>query len=207
MSDLLSKANALPRSPGCYLMKDGAGTILYVGKAKSLKNRVQSYFNGSAKSAKTRILVSKVRDFDFILTNSEAESYVLENNLIKDNRPKYNIRLKDDKSYPYVKVDKAHAFPKLQYARRPKRKAGVELYGPYPSGSNISSVMRVIAKAFNLRDCSDWDFASRKTPCILYQMGHCSAPCVDHISKHEYAEDLENALKAFEREAGRQKRP
>lgn len=197
LSSLLAKANSLPSSPGCYLMKDVNGDVLYVGKAKNLKSRVGSYFNNSAKSPKTVILVAKIRDFDFILTNSEAESYVLENNLIKDNRPKYNIRLKDDKSYPYVKVDKNHPYPKLQYVRRPKRKPGVELYGPYPSGSNISSVMRTIAKAFNLRDCSDWDFASRKTPCILYQMGQCSAPCVNYIDKAKYREDLENALKVL----------
>ena len=194
---LLAKANSLPKSPGCYLMKDRDSQILYVGKAKNLKSRVGSYFNNSAKSPKTQILVSKIEDFDFILTNSEAESYVLENNLIKDNRPKYNIRLKDDKSYPYVKVNLKHSFPKLEYVRRPKRSSGVELFGPYPSGSNISSVMRAITKAFNLRDCSDWDFASRKTPCILYQMGQCSGPCVGLISKEDYHKDLENATKVL----------
>ena len=131
MAELLAKANSLPKSPGCYLMKDKDETILYVGKAKNLKSRVSSYFNKSAKSAKTQILVSKVLDFDFIITNSEAESYVLENNLIKDNRPKYNIRLKDDKSYPYVQVNKSHEYPKLDYVRRPKRKRGVELFGRY----------------------------------------------------------------------------
>lgn len=202
LAALLAKANSLPKSPGCYLMKDGDGNILYVGKAKNLKSRVGSYFNGSAKSPKTSVLVSRIADFDFILTNSEAESYVLENNLIKDNRPKYNIRLKDDKSYPYVKVNKAHGFPKLEYVRRPKRKPGIELFGPYPSGSNISAVMRTITKAFNLRDCSDWDFASRKTPCILHQMGQCSAPCVGLISKEDYAKDVENALKVLKGNRG-----
>ena len=197
MAELLAKANSLPKTPGCYLMKDKDETILYVGKAKNLKSRVSSYFNKSAKSAKTQILVSKVLDFDFIITNSEAESYVLENNLIKDNRPKYNIRLKDDKSYPYVQVNKSHEYPKLDYVRRPKRKRGVELFGPYPSGSNISSVMRTITKAFSLRDCSDWDFSSRKTPCILYQMNQCSAPCVNYISKEDYNKDLEDALKVL----------
>lgn len=197
IAELLTKANSLPKSPGCYLMKDDSGHILYVGKAKNLKSRVGSYFNASAKSPKTVILVSKVDDFDFILTNSEAESYVLENNLIKENRPKYNIRLKDDKSYPYVKVDTNHEFPKLEYVRRPKRKSGYQLFGPYPSGSNISSVMRTITKAFTLRDCSDWDFASRKTTCILYQMGQCSGPCVGLISQDDYKQDLENAMKVL----------
>ncbi|MCO4755166.1 MAG: excinuclease ABC subunit UvrC [Bacteriovoracaceae bacterium] len=197
MPELLAKANSLPKSPGCYLMKDNEDNILYVGKAKSLKARVVSYFNSSAKSAKTMMLVSKIHNFDFILTNSDAESYVLENNLIKDNRPKYNIRLKDDKSYPYVQVNRNHSFPKLDYVRRPKRKKGAELFGPYPSGSNISTVMRTITKAFMLRDCSDWDFSSRKTPCILYQMGQCSAPCVNYISSQDYAKDLENALKVL----------
>lgn len=197
LSKLLDKANSLPKTPGCYLMKDRDDKILYVGKAKNLKARVGSYFNRSAKSAKTMILVSKVCDFDFMLTNSEAESYVLENNLIKEHRPKYNIRLKDDKSYPYVKVNRKHRYPKLEYVRRPKRKPGLELFGPYPSGSNISTVMRTITKAFRLRDCSDWDFASRKTPCILHQMGQCSAPCVGLVDKADYEEDLANAIKVL----------
>lgn len=193
-SDLLAKANTLPNGAGCYLMKNKLGAILYVGKAKSLKSRVTSYFNASAKSPKTVILVSHIADFEFMLTNSEAESYVLESNLIKKYRPKYNIRLKDDKSYPYVKINNAHNYPRLEYVRRPKRSKKVELFGPYPVGSNISGIMRIITKAFALRDCSDNEFRARKTPCILYQMKQCSAPCVGYISEENYQKDLNKAL-------------
>jgi excinuclease ABC subunit C len=175
-------------------MKNSNNEIIYVGKAKNLKNRVTSYFNSSEKSAKTHVLVKHIRSFDFIVTNSDAESYVLENNLIKDNMPKYNIRLKDDKTYPYVLINKNNNFPRLLYKRRPKRSKNIELYGPYPTGSNISSILRLLTKSFSLRDCSDNEFKSRKTPCILHQMNQCTAPCVDLISKVDYEKDLNNAL-------------
>lgn len=195
--ELLKRANTLPKTAGCYLMRDSIGAIIYVGKAKNLKSRVGSYFNASAKNPKTQILVSHIIDFEFILTNSEAESLVLENNLIKEHRPKYNIRLKDDKSYPYLSVNRTRGYPKLEYIRRPKRKKMVELFGPYPVGSNISNIMRIATKAFNLRDCSEHEFNSRKTPCMLYQIKQCSAPCVDYISKEDYARDLDSALGIF----------
>lgn len=194
LEELLNKANTLPKKSGCYLMRNSNFEIIYVGKAKNLKNRVTSYFNKSEKSAKTHILVKHIRSFDFIVTNSDAESYVLENNLIKEHMPKYNIRLKDDKTYPYVLVDKRKEFPRLIYKRRPKRSKDVELYGPYPTGSNISSILRLLTKSFSLRDCSDTEFKSRKTPCILYQMNQCSAPCVGYIDKKDYKNDLSNAL-------------
>src|SRR5690606_11778478 len=119
---LLDKAKSLPTMPGCYLMKNNQGEVIYVGKAKQLKARVTSYFNASAKSVKTEILVSKIHDFEFIVTSNEAEAFVLENNLIKKHAPKYNIRMRDDKSYPYVIIDGDEDFPRLQYARRFKRK-------------------------------------------------------------------------------------
>lgn len=194
---LLDKANSLPTSSGCYFMKNKVGNIIYVGKAKNLKARVTSYFNQSVKSAKTLILVGHIVEFDFIITKTEAESLVLENNLIKEHRPKYNIRLKDDKSYPYVLVNYNHEFPRLEYVRRPKRKDKTKLFGPFPVGSNISKVLRLLTKAFELRDCSMHEFNSRKTPCILYQMRQCSAPCVDKIDKDSYLEDLNFALNFF----------
>lgn len=192
--ELLSKANTLPKNSGCYLMKNSSNEIIYVGKAKNLKSRVTSYFNNSEKSAKTHILVKNIFDLDFIVTNSDAESYVLENNLIKEHMPKYNIRLKDDKSYPYVLINRNHDFPRLLYKRRPKRGKNIELYGPYPTGSNISTILRLLTKSFSLRDCSDNEFRSRKTACILYQMKQCSAPCVNKISQDEYSADLDLAL-------------
>lgn len=194
---LLAKANTLPKSPGCYLMQGKLGEILYVGKAKNLKSRVTSYFNNSEKNPKTQILVSHIKNFEFILTNSDAESYVLENNLIKEHKPKYNIRLKDDKSYPYLGVDWTDDFPRLLYLRRPKKRKNLELFGPFPQGYNVSYILRILTKSFALRDCSNHEFRTRNTPCILYQMNQCTAPCVDKISKEEYHSDLNAAIDFF----------
>lgn len=196
--ELLEKANSLPQQPGCYLMKDKNGRVIYVGKAKKLKARVTSYFNKSVKGYKTDYMVSHVDHFDFIITRSDAESYVLENNLIKEHSPKYNIRLRDDKSYPYLQVNWNEPFPRLEYVRRPKRAKGKELFGPYPPGSNISMIMRVLTKSFGLRDCSLSEFKSRKTPCLLYQMRQCSAPCVGLRSAAEYENDLQSAVSFFQ---------
>jgi excinuclease ABC subunit C len=193
-AELLSKANTLPKSPGCYFMYNKHDEVIYVGKAKNLKSRVVSYFNASAKSAKTQILVGHIVNFDFILTDSDVESYVLENNLIKQYYPKYNIRMKDDKSYPYISVDLSHDFPKLDYVRRPKKSSNKVLFGPFPVGSNISSTLRILTKALELRDCSNYEFKGRKTACILHQMHQCSAPCIHVISKEDYAKDLEHAM-------------
>lgn len=190
VAELLTRAKSLPQESGCYLMHDKSGRVIYVGKAKKLRSRVTSYFDSSLKSLKTDFLVSHIHDFDFMITHSEAESYVLENNLIKKHRPKYNIRLKDDKSYPWVLISRVEDFPRLEFVRRPKKSRDHELFGPFPTGSNISMVMRVLTKSFALRDCSLTEFKSRKDPCLLYQMHQCSAPCVGKISQAEYTEDL-----------------
>ncbi len=195
--DLLKKAQTLPKSPGCYLMKNQSGDVLYVGKAKDLKNRVTSYFTKVAKSPKTEILVSRISDFDFIITDNETEAFVLENNLIKKHSPKYNIQLRDDKSYPYVLVDFSEEFPRLHYVRRFTRGKGKEFFGPFVVGSNISEVLRILQKRFTLRDCSLPEFKRRKKPCLLYQMKQCSAPCVQFISKEDYFKDLNLALNFF----------
>jgi excinuclease ABC subunit C len=197
-SDLLEKAQSLPQEAGCYLMKDKNGRVIYVGKAKKLKSRVTSYFNNSAKSLKTEYMVSHVSNFDFIITRSDAESFILENNLIKEHSPKYNIRLRDDKSYPYIQVNWNEPFPRLEYVRRPKKGKGKELFGPYPTGSNISMIMRILTKSFGLRDCSLSEFKGRKTPCLLYQMKQCSAPCVDYISDEKYLQDLNLVIGFFQ---------
>lgn len=199
--DLLEKAKGLPTKPGCYLMKNREGHVIYVGKAKNLRSRVSSYFQSSAKSAKTEVLVGHIRDFDFLRTDSDTEAFVLENNLIKKHSPKYNIRLRDDKSYPYVLVDHNRPFPRLQYVRRVKRGEGKEVYGPFVTGSRISEVLRVLTKSFGLRDCSLREFHSRKEPCLLYQMKQCSAPCVGKISEADYQRDLQRALDFFRGEA------
>jgi len=196
--ELLEKAQSLPQEAGCYLMKDKNSRVIYVGKAKKLKSRVTSYFNQSVKGLKTEYMVSHIHDFDFMITRSDAESFVLENNLIKEHSPKYNIRLRDDKSYPYVQVNWNEPYPRLEYVRRPKKEKGKELFGPYPTGSNISMIMRVLTKSFGLRDCSLTEFKSRKTPCLLYQMKQCSAPCVGYRNQKDYESDLSTALGFFQ---------
>lgn len=194
---LLEKAKTLPKKAGCYLMKRKNEEVIYVGKAKDLKSRVSSYFNNSTKSPKTEILVSHISDFEFVLTDGETEAFILENNLIKKHSPRYNIMLRDDKSYPYVLVDHNEPFPRLQYIRKVKRKEGVEVFGPFVHGSNISEVLRIATKSFQLRDCSLREFNSRKEACLLYQIKQCSAPCVEKISKQNYIVDLEFALNLF----------
>jgi len=131
------------------------------------------------------------------MTENDAESFFLENNLIKKHSPKYNIRLKDDKSYPYVVINTNESFPRLEYIRRVKRGKGVEVFGPFVTGSNISEILRILTKSFSLRDCKLTDFKTRKEPCLLYQMKQCSAPCVDKISKVDYERDLNLARDLF----------
>jgi excinuclease ABC subunit C len=195
---LYKKALLLPLKPGCYLMKDENHNILYVGKAKELKKRVLSYFDDSAKNIKTQVLVQKVSDFEFILSGSEVEALILENNLIKKYRPKYNISLRDDKTYPYVMVDKKELFPLLRYVRKFEPEKSRLYYGPFVAGSNISQVLRVLRRAFSLRDCSNHVFNKRKNPCLLFQMDYCSAPCVQKISTDDYQKSLEMALNFFQ---------
>lgn len=195
--DLLDKARILPTKSGCYLMKNKNDQIIYVGKAKNLKSRVTSYFNNSAKNPKTEILVSHIVDFDFMMTETDAEAFVLENNLIKKHTPKYNIRLKDDKSYPYVVINHQEPFPRLEYIRKVKKSAKLEVFGPFVTGSNVGEVLRVLTKVLNLRDCTLTEFRKRKEPCLLYQMKQCSAPCVGKISEEDYQKDLSLAIDLF----------
>lgn len=190
-------AKSLPRKPGCYLMKRKNGEIIYVGKAKDLKARVSSYFTKSAKSPKTEILVSHIREIEFILTETEAEALVLESNLIKKHLPRYNVLMKDDKSYPYVVINHNEEFPRLEYKRRVVRKKGIEVFGPFVLGSNISEVLRIVTKSFQLRDCNLREFKGRKDPCLLYQIKQCSAPCVELKSEEDYASDLKDSLNFF----------
>jgi len=198
---LQDKAKTLPATPGCYLMKNKQDEIIYVGKAIDLKSRVQSYFNQSAKNPKTLILVSHIVDFDFMMTGSDAEAFVLENNLIKKHRPKYNIRLKDDKSYPYIVIDHREIFARLQFIRKVKREKKVEVFGPFVKGSQVFDVMRVLNQFFGLRDCSLTEFKKRKEPCLLFQMAQCSAPCVQKISAMDYEKNVQYASDFFRGQA------
>jgi excinuclease ABC subunit C len=195
---LETKIKGLADEPGVYLMKDAAGAILYVGKAKSLRSRVASYFQDSKdKSPKTQLLVRKIVDLEVVLTDTEVEALVLECNLIKKYRPRFNVSLKDDKSYPYVRLDLNHPFPRLEYVRK-VRKDGARYFGPYVAAAQIKDVLRWAQKTFRLRDCSDNEFRNRARPCILHQMGQCSAPCVGLISEEQYGANVQRALKLLD---------
>ena len=153
--ELLEKVkNELPLSPGVYIMKDISGEIIYIGKAKALRNRVKSYFDNTQKTHKTYALVSNIDNFDYILTNSELDAFSLESNLIKEHKPKYNIMLKDDKSFPYLKIDFNERYPRIQIARRPKSQQNTMIFGPYVTGTRISELLSIIKSAYPVRWCN-----------------------------------------------------
>ena len=185
-----------PTKTGCYVMKDDKDKILYVGKAKNLKHRLSSYLSQKL-SVKTQALLSRTFNIEFLITKNEAEALILENNLIKKYSPHYNIVMRDDKSYPYLEVDFEHEYPRIEYTRRPRRHQQTEVFGPFVHHSHIGEVLRSIIKSFQLRDCSDYEFRTRKRPCLLYQIKQCSAPCMKWISPKEYTRDVNMALDFF----------
>jgi excinuclease ABC subunit C len=199
---MLEAARVAPTDPGVYLMRDGVGTILYIGKAKNLKNRLLTYFQGATNGTahdvpRTELMVSRVEKFDVILTETESEALILECTLIKKHKPKFNIRLKDDKAYPYLRIQVADDFPRIEWTRRVRRD-GARYFGPFPSGYSAKSIMRLLIEMFKLRDCSDNTFRHRSRPCILYQMQKCTAPCVGLISKEAYRESIEASVRILE---------
>lgn len=176
-------------------MKNENGIVLYVGKAKNLKNRVRSYFNKlNDYSVKTKYLVSRIHHVDYILTDTEVEAFLLEASMIKKYKPRYNVRLKDDKSYPYIKCTLTHKFPKFEMCRKVVHD-GALYFGPYTSGFAVRETIDFINKTFQIRDCKDSDMASRKRPCISYEIQRCKAPCVGFINKEEYSLDIKQAIK------------
>ncbi|OLN22621.1 excinuclease ABC subunit C [Domibacillus antri] len=180
MNELIQhKLSLLPDEPGCYLMKDRHGTIIYVGKAKVLKNRVRSYFTGSH-DAKTTRLVSEITDFEYIITSSDLEALILELNLIKKHDPKYNIMLKDDKSYPFIKLT-AERHPRLIITRKVKKDKG-KYFGPYPNAYAANETKKLLDRLYPLRKCS----ALPDRVCLYYHMGQCLAPCVKDVSNETY---------------------
>ncbi len=188
------KIKEFPLTPGVYLMKNQNEKIIYVGKAKNLRTRVRNYFQGlNDHPARTRFLVRQIYDLDFILTPTEVEALLLEATLIKKHRPKFNIRLKDDKSYPYIKYSAEDDFPRLYFSRKVKKDGGI-YFGPFPRGQSISETIRFLNRLFKIRDCNDAFFKSRKRPCLTYQIGRCSAPCVDYVTKDQYRSEVHPAL-------------
>ena len=187
---LQKKLELLPDNPGCYLYKDNIGEIIYVGKAKNLKNRVKSYFAGTH-NKKTQTLVSKIEDLEYIIVNSEKEALLLENNLIKKYRPYFNIRLKDDKSYPYLMVTKEE-HPRLLMTRKYKKNNKNIYFGPYVDIKSAMEVKKILDKIYPLRKCNPVE----KRPCMYYQIGECIGPCAKKITPDEYKTQI-NKIKSF----------
>ena len=187
---LQKKLELLPNNPGCYLYKDNIGEIIYVGKAKNLKNRVKSYFTGTH-NKKTQTLVSKIEDLEYIIVNSEKEALLLENNLIKKYRPYFNIRLKDDKSYPYLMVTKEE-HPRLLMTRKYKKSNKNIYFGPYVDIKSAMEVKKILDKIYPLRKCNPVE----KRPCMYYQIGECIGPCAKKITPDEYKTQI-NKIKSF----------
>ena len=186
----------LPEKPGVYIMKNKDDDVIYVGKAKILKRRVKSYFDNTPKTQKTYALVANIDHFDYILTNSELDAFSLECNLIKKYMPKYNILLKDDKSFPYIKIDYKEKYPRIQVVRRPKQEKDVLLFGPYVTGTRITELVSLIKSAYPVRWCNiNFDkkpFLDR--PCVHGEIGNCLAPCLNQTNADKYNEMLDKVV-------------
>lgn len=183
----------LSTSPGVYQMLDVQGEIIYIGKAKNLNKRVSSYFLKKSEHSKTTHMVSKIFDIKIIVTETEVEALLLECNLIKKHKPRYNILLRDDKNYPYILVEQSHDFPRLNFYRGARKVKG-KLFGPFPNVAAVKETLEFLQKIFKLRSCSDIFFKNRSRPCLQYQIKRCKAPCVAYISKQDYQKDLTMAL-------------
>ena len=196
MNEILrQKIKDLPTSSGVYIMYSQSGQILYIGKAKVLKNRVSQYFNAGVKTEKVARMVSKVYTFDYIITRNEVEALVLENNLIKQHKPPYNILLKDDKSYPFIRIDVKADFPRVEVVRKLKAD-GAKYFGPYMQGISSKDITDLIYSAFSLRSCSlnMNKIPSSHRPCLNYHIGRCLAPCTGEVSKEEYKKQVDGVI-------------
>jgi excinuclease ABC subunit C len=195
--DAKAFADSLPARPGVYRMLDMQGEILYVGKARNLKSRVSSYFQPSNVHPKVQALVAKTARMEVTITNSDTEALLLEFNLIKRHRPRFNVVLRDDKSFPFLHLDTRHEFPRLSFYRGSRKEPG-RFFGPYPSAGAVRETLQQLQKLFRLRNCEDTYFANRTRPCLQYQIQRCTAPCVGLISRDRYAHDAAAAIKVLE---------
>ncbi len=184
MFNIEENLSKLPKSPGVYLMQDEHENIIYIGKAKILKNRVRQYFNKQENISRISSMISQIHSFEYIVTDTEDEALILESNLIKLHKPKYNVVFKDDKSYPYIKIDVKSDFPTI-FLTRKKINDGSRYFGPYPSVSSAKYLIEVIKDKYMLRLCKP--FRYRKKPCIYFQIKKCDAPCIGNVSKEEYS--------------------
>ncbi|NVJ12970.1 excinuclease ABC subunit UvrC [Myxococcus sp. AM010] len=199
---LLEKLDALPTGPGVYLMKDRRGQVIYVGKAINLRSRVRSYFN---RTGDTRVFVSLLDqllgDLETVLVSNEKEALLLENELIKKHRPRFNVLLKDDKQFISLRLDRTQAYPRLEVVRKYERD-GARYFGPYSSAGAIRETLRVVNRFFRLRTCTDHVLANRKRPCLLHQIGRCPAPCVYPVPQEDYHHSVDEVVMFLEGKAG-----
>ena len=193
MDVIKEKLKLLPDSPGVYIMLDKYGNVIYVGKARVLKNRVRQYFHNTPKPQKVMQMVANIADFNYIITNSEIDALALENNLIKKYKPKYNILLKDDKTYPYIKADMRDRFPSFYITRKIKKDGG-RYFGPFMGGINCKDILEVVQLLFGVRLCHTSVTAKPKRECLNYHIGRCTAPCAHKISEEEYGLRVKKAL-------------
>ncbi len=192
MAAIRETLNTLPTRPGVYRMQDSRGDVLYVGKARSLKNRVGSYVQMNRLPHRLLRMVAQTRSMTIVTTGSEAEALLLEAQLIKKFRPAYNVLLRDDKSFPFILLREDHDFPRIQKHRGAQKTKG-KYFGPFASAGSVNQTLNALQKLFLLRSCTDSFFNNRSRPCLLYQIKRCSAPCVDRISKEDYAELVEDS--------------
>lgn len=195
--DATAFLKTLTTKPGVYRMLDDQGTVLYVGKAGNLKNRVSSYFRATGLSPKTRALVAHIQGIDVTVTHSEGEALLLENNLIKELKPRYNILLRDDKSYPYIYLSDHEDFPRLGFYRGARREKG-RFFGPYPSAGAVRDSLNLLQKIFPVRQCEDSFYRNRSRPCLQYQIKRCTGPCVGLVDKDTYEQDVRHAVMFLE---------
>ncbi len=186
--------NALTSKPGVYKMLDDMEKILYVGKASNLNNRVTSYFNAiKTQAIKTQVLMKQTKNIETTITRSESEALILENNLIKKHKPRYNVLLRDDKSYPYIYLSNEQKFPRLSFHRGAQKGKG-KYFGPFPNSGAVRRTLNLMQKIFMIRSCEDSVFKNRTRPCLQYQIKRCTASCVDLITEENYREDINNAV-------------
>lgn len=192
--ELKDKVSRLPGQPGVYRMLDARAQVIYVGKARDLRKRVGSYFTRQAgHSPKVRAMVLQIADLEVVVTRNENEALILESNLIKELRPRYNVVLRDDKSYPYIYVTLDHEFPRIGFHRGARNGAG-RYFGPYPSAGAVRATLNLLQKLFAVRQCEDSFFGNRTRPCLQYQIKRCTGPCVGMVSKDDYRRDIDSAI-------------
>ena len=196
MNVIREKLKLLPDDPGVYIMLDSDGTVIYVGKARNLKNRVRQYFHASVKTEKVMAMVANISDFNYVITKTEIDALALENNLIKKYKPKYNILLKDDKTYPYIRVNLSEKYPSFGITR--KLKKGMKYFGPYMGGVRVKDVLEMLNIAFGVRTCTVAVTEKAKKPCLNYHIHRCLAPCAHMCTEEEYAVRVKKAIRFLE---------